>query len=252
MHLPPLRKTLPALLLLGAVATALSGQHQAPRRQDPASKVTLISAKSAQLLEKDGQDFRKVTGPAKFFHNNTYLLCDSALWNVSTNIIDAMGHVQIIQNRTRLKSETLHYVVDEDLAKFRGALVELEDKDRNTLRTRYLDYNTKDSVAVFQNGGSMRDKDGQIIESNYGSYDAKANLFVFNDKVNMYADTTFIKTSRLEYRSDLNTAYFGYATDMWQDDNMLSANDGWYDRSQETFFFRRNVHLLTKDQETIF
>jgi len=144
----------------------------------------------------------------------------------------------------------LQYVVDDNLAKFRGSLVQLEDKDRNTLRTRYLDYNTKDSVAIFQNGASMRDKDGQIIESLYGSYDSKASLFVFNDKVNMYMDTTFVKTSRLEYRSDLNTAYFGYGTDMWQDDNMLSANDGWYDREKELFFFRRNVHLLTKDQET--
>ena len=168
----------------------------------------------------------------------------------TTNIIDAVGHVQIIQDRTRLSSGSLQYVVDDDLAKFRGGLVQLEDKDKNTLRTRYLDYNTKDSVAIFQNGASMRDKDGQVIESLYGSYDSKASLFVFNDQVNMYMDTTFVKTSRLEYRSDINTAYFGYGTDMWQDDNMLSANDGWYDRDKELFFFRRNVHLLTKDQET--
>jgi hypothetical protein len=172
------------------------------------------------------------------------------MWNVTTNIIDAIGHVQIIQDRTRLSSGSLQYVVDDDLAKFRGGLVQLEDKDKNTLRTRYLDYNTKDSVAIFQNGASMRDKDGQIIESLYGSYDSKARLFVFNDQVNMYMDTTFVKTSRLEYRSDINTAYFGYGTDMWQDDNMLSANDGWYDRDNGLFFFRRNVHLLTKDQET--
>jgi hypothetical protein len=209
-----------------------------------------VSAKSAALIERNGQSFRKVVGPARFLHNNTYLLCDSAMWNVSTNIIDAVGHVQIIQDRTRLSSGSLQYVVDDDLAKFRGGLVQLEDKDKNTLRTRYLDYNTKDSVAIFQNGASMRDKDGQIIESLYGSYDSKARLFVFNDRVNMYMDTTFVKTSRLEYRSDINTAYFGYATDMWQDDNMLSANDGWYDRDKELFFFRRNVHMLTKDQET--
>ena len=214
------------------------------------SLVTLVSAKSAQLIERNGESFRKVTGPARFLHNNTYLLCDSALWNVTTNIIDAVGHVQIIQDRTRLSSGSLQYVVDDDLAKFRGGLVQLEDKDKNTLRTRYLDYNTKDSVAIFQNGASMRDKDGQVIESLYGSYDSKASLFVFNDQVNMYMDTTFVKTSRLEYRSDINTAYFGYGTDMWQDDNMLSANDGWYDRDKELFFFRRNVHLLTKDQET--
>ena len=210
----------------------------------------LISAQSAQLIDKDGESYRKVIGPAKFFHNNTYLLCDTALWNVNTNIIDAMGHVRIIQDRTKLSSETLQYLVDEDMAKFRGSLVQLEDKDNNILRTRYLDYNTKDSVAVFQDGAAMRDKDGQIIESIYGTYDSKAKLFVFNDSVNMYLDTTFVKTSRLEYRSDLSTAYFGFATDMWQDDMMLSANDGWYDRSQELFFFRRKVHVLTEDRET--
>ena len=234
---------LTALSLLGAAAVSVRAQE----RKD--SLVTLVSAKSAQLIERGGESFRKVTGPARFLHNNTYLLCDSALWNVTTNIIDAVGHVQIIQDRTRLSSGSLQYVVDDDLAKFRGGLVQLEDKDKNTLRTRYLDYNTKDSVAIFQNGASMRDKDGQVIESLYGSYDSKASLFVFNDQVNMYMDTTFVKTSRLEYRSDLNTAYFGYGTDMWQDDNMLSANDGWYDREKELFFFRRNVHLLTKDQE---
>jgi len=232
---------LSAILLLAFVLPARS------KGQD--DKVRLISAKTAQLIEKDGQNYRKVVGPAKFLHNNTYLLCDTALWNVTTNIIDAVGHVRIIQDQTKLSSATLQYVVDENMAKFRGSLVQLEDKDRNTLRTRYLDYNTKDSVAIFQGGAAMRDKDGQVIESLYGTYDSKAHLFVFNDQVNMYMDTTFVKTSRLEYRSDLSTAYFGYGTDMWQDDKMLSANDGWYDRGVELFFFRRNVHILTRDQE---
>ncbi len=233
-------------LLLSLTAAALPLKAQAP----DSSRVRLISAQSAQLIEKDGQNYRKVVGPAKFYHNKTYLLCDTALWNVSTNIIDAVGNVSIIQDQTRLTSETLQYVVDEDMAKFRGSLVQLEDKEHNTLRTRYLDYNTKDSVAIFQDGAAMRDKDGQVIESLYGTYDSKAHLFVFNDQVNMYMDTTFVKTSRLEYRSDLSTAYFGYATDMWQDDKMLSADDGWYDRSQELFMFRENVHLLTENQET--
>ena len=214
-----------------------------------ADRVRLISAESAQLIDKDGQSFRKVVGPAKFFHNNTYLLCDTALWNVNTNIIDAIGHVRVIQDRTKLSSATLQYVVDDNMARFRGDLVQLEDADKNILRTRYLDYNTKDSVAIFQGGAAMRDKDGQVIESQYGTYDSKASLFVFNDQVNMYLDTTFVKTSRLEYRSDLSTAYFGFGTDMWQDDKMLSADDGWYDRNRELFFFRRKVHILTEKQE---
>jgi len=235
-----------SLTLLLSLTAAFSALAQ----QADDSKVKLLSAQSAQLIDKDGESYRKVVGPARFFHNNTYLLCDTALWNVNTNIIDAIGHVRIIQDQTQLSSETLQYVVDENMARFRGSLVQLEDKDRNTLRTRYLDYNTKDSVAVFQDGAAMRDKDGQVIESLYGTYDSKAHLFVFNDQVNMYMDTTFVRTSRLEYRSDLSTAYFGFGTDMWQDDKMLSANDGWYQREQELFMFRRKVHLLTEDQES--
>ena len=247
MHLSQTHKwLLPVLLLLFAVAALAYEPPQEPVQEK--EKVHLISAQSAQIIEKDGENYRKVVGPAKFLHNDTYLLCDTALWNVNTNVIDATGNVQIIQDRTKLSSATLQYVVDDNMAKFRGDLVQLEDSDHNTLRTRYLDYNTKDSVAIFQNGAAMRDKDGQVIESLYGTYDAKAHLFVFNDQVNMYMDTTFMKTSRLEYRSDLSTAYFGYGTDMWQDDQMLSADDGWYDRNQELYFFRRRVHLLTEDQ----
>ena len=236
------------LLTLGTLFAASAPLASQQGQQD--DKVKLLSAQSAHLLEVNGENFRKVIGPAKFFHNNTYLLCDTALWNVNTNIIDAVGNVRIIQDQTQLSSATLQYVVDDNMARFRGSLVQLEDKDKNILRTRYLDYNTKDSVAIFQGGGAMRDTDGQVIESLYGTYDSKARLFVFNDQVNMYLDTTFVKTSRLEYRSDLSTAYFGYGTDMWQDDKMLSAHDGWYDRGRELFFFRRKVHVLTKDQET--
>ena len=230
-----------------ALALSIVAGSSAVMGQD---KVLLLKAESAQLLEKDGESFRKVTGPAKFLHNDTYLLCDTAYWNINTNIIDAMGNVRIIQDRTTLSSNTLQYVVDQDLARFRGDLVQLVDQDKNTLRTKYLDYNTKDSVAVFQDGGAMRDKDGQVIESLYGTYDSKAKLFVFNDQVNMYMDTTFIKTSRLEYRSDLSTAWFGFNTDMWQDDKMLSADDGWYNRKEELFMFRKKVHTLTKEKET--
>ena len=239
-----LRRT---LLLLLALAASVAASGQKKDRSD--SLVTLISAKSAQLLEEGGYHYRKVIGPARFFHNDTYLLCDTALWNTDTRIIKAYGHVKLIQDQTTLSSETADYVIDEDMAKFRGSVVQLEDKDKNVLRTRYLDYNTKDSVAIFQSGGSMRDKDGQIIESRYGSYEAKEKKFTFMDNVNMYTDSVFVKTSRLMYRSDENTAYFGYGTDAWKDDGMLSADDGYYKRDIDLFFFRKRVHIMNEKQE---
>lgn len=213
------------------------------------SLVVLLSSKSAQMMDVEGNRYRKVIGPARFLHNGTFLLCDTALWNVETQIIEAWGHVSILQEETVLTSDRLTYIIDEDLAQFRGSVVQLTDKDRNTLRTRHLDYNTADSVAVFQNGGAMRDKDGQIIESRSGTYDSKAKTFLFSEDVNMFTDSIFVKTSSLRYESDRDFATFGSATDVWKEDNMLSSGQGWYDRRSEQFFFTDRVHIMSADQE---
>lgn len=239
-----LRLLLPAVLLC-ASGISVSAQQQ----EDKDSLVVLISAKSAQVVLRDGNSFRKVVGPARFFHNNTYLLCDTAFWNVDRNYIDAIGNVQILQDETVLTGDKLTYLIDEDLAQFRGSVVQLLDKDDNTLRTSNLDYNTKDSVAVFRQGGAMRDKDGQIIESIEGTYDSKIKIFSFRNSVNMFSDTVFVKTNSLDYNSETSFATFGSNTDMWNKENMLSADSGWYDRSREVFLFNRNVHLMSDTQE---
>ena len=235
--------------VIAALLACLSLSAQNNKQEDKDSLVVLLSSKSAQMVDVEGARYRKVVGPARFLHNNTYLICDTALWNVESNIIDAWGHVSILQEETVLTSDNLQYLIDEDLAKFRGSVVQLTDKDHNTLRTRHLDYNTKDSVAVFMNGGSMRDKDGQIIESRIGTYDSKISTFTFENNVNMYTDSVFVKTNSLVYESDLNLATFGQRTDAWKEENMLSANRGWYDRGQEVFFFNDEVHVMTEDQE---
>ncbi len=235
--------------VLAMTAFSVEGRAQAMGGNDSDSLVVLISSKSAQVVDIEGAAYRKVIGPARFFHNNTYLLCDTAFWNVDSRFIDAVGHVQILQEETVLSGDKLTYLIDDNLAQFRGTLVQLTDKDNNTLRTNDLDYNTKDSVATFTGGGAMRDKDGQIIESINGKYDSKAKLFSFRNNVNMFSDTVFVKTTALDYNSETSFATFGTSTDLWNKENMLSADDGWYDRSREIFLFNRNVHIMTDTQE---
>ena len=235
------------ITIISLAASLLPVLAQTEESQD--SLVVLISSKSAQMVDVEGASYRKVVGPARFLHNDTYLLCDTAYWNVETKVIDAWGNVSILQEETVLTSDKLTYLIDEDLAQFRGSVVQLIDKDHNTLKTRHLDYNTKDSLAIFKNGASMRDKDGQIIESRDGTYDSKAKKFTFVEDVNMFTDSIFVKTDHLVYESDLNLATFGSATDVWQKDNMLSSNKGWYDRGREVFFFSDAVHVMSNDQE---
>lgn len=234
------------LILLSVI---LAGVDVLAQQQSQDSVVVLISSKSAQAVDVDGASYRKVVGPARFLHNNTYLLCDTAYWNIETKVIDAWGNVSLLQEETVLTSDKLTYLIDQDLAQFRGSMVQLTDKDHNTLRTRHLDYNTKDSVAVFMNGGSMRDKDGQIIESHRGTYDSKIKKFTFVENVNMFSDSVFVKTNDLIYESEKDLATFESMTDVWKDDNMLSSRSGWYDKGRELFFFKDNVHVMSDRQE---
>ncbi len=232
-------------LLLLLVTCSLSAQKK--ERKD--SLVRLLGCNELQQVDEYGMSFRKALGNARFEHNSTKLICDTAIWNVNQKVIHCFGHVKIIQNRTVLSSDKLDYLIDDNLAQFRGTLVQLQDKDKNTLRSHNLDYNTKDSLATFKAGASMRDKDGQIIESDEGSYDAKIRKFSFLRNVNMYTDSVFVKTDALDYNAGTQIAVFGTNTNAWKDDNMLSAKSGWYDHANEIFFFVKDVHMMTKAQE---
>ena len=240
-----LRRRLAYTLLLLLVTCSLSAQKK--ERKD--SLVRLLGCNELQQVDEFGISYRKALGNARFEHNSTKLICDTAIWNVNQKIIRCFGHVKIIQNRTVLSSDKLDYLIDDNLAQFRGTLVQLQDKDKNTLRSHNLDYNTKDSLATFKAGAAMRDKDGQIIESDEGSYDAKIRKFSFLRNVNMYTDSVFVKTDALDYNAGTQIAVFGTNTNAWKDDNMLSAKSGWYDHANEIFFFVKDVHMLTKAQE---
>ncbi len=240
-----------ALLLVLFIACLPRGfaKEDGDRKANEDDMVRLVKAASVQIITgEDERTYRKATD-ATFLHNGTYLVCDTAIWNVRDSIINAVGNVSLKQDGTTLTSETLDYLVSKSLAQFRGSVVQLVDKEGNTLRTRHLDYNTADSVAVFEGGGALKDKDGQIIESMEGTYDSKAELFTFAKDVDMFTDSIFIKTSSLHYHTDTQLAVFDADIDFWKEDNMLSANRGHYSRADETFFFTGAVHLLSPDYE---
>jgi hypothetical protein len=87
-----MRKFLISIIFLTASLLPVMAQSQ-----DQDSLVVLVSSKSAQVVDVEGASYRKVVGPARFLHNDTYLLCDTAYWNVETKVIDAWGNVSLLQ-----------------------------------------------------------------------------------------------------------------------------------------------------------
>jgi lipopolysaccharide export system protein LptA len=213
------------------------------------SLVRLLNARSLEQVETDGRMARKAIDPT-FLHNGTYLSCDTALWHVEEKLINCYGNVQLLQGESVLTSDKLDYLIDDNLAQFRGGVVELRNQKDNVLRTRILDYNTQDSLAVFSNGASMISSDGQIIESDEGTYANNRSMFTFSGHVNMFTDSVFVRTERLLYDSNAERADFLSEIDFWKDGNMLSAGNGWYERKDELFFFQQRVHGLGETQES--
>lgn len=242
-------ESISGLILVAALCAAMCASKPDKPEKEKDKYVRLMSAQSVSTMVKDGRDFRMAEGPARFLHNDTWLICDTALWDVDKQVIYAMGNVSIEQDETELRSDKLTYYIETDIAEFRGSLVELIDKDNNILRTRHLDYNTKDSVATFHFGAAMRDKDGQIIESRDGSYESKVKLFTFENEVDMFSDSVFVKTSKLLYESDQSLATFPNYVDAWNEDRMMSGNRGSYNNSSEIFFMTGNVHCMDTNNE---
>lgn len=220
-----------------------------PLEQQEERLVRLIDAKSAKIELINGISYRKVIGPAQFLHNNALILCDSAIWDVQANIIDAIGNVKIIQNSTTLTSDNIKYIADRSVAEVRGQLVEMVDKEKNRLRTHYLDYYTKDSMAMFYNGGCMKNKDGSTIESLNGFYYGKQEKFLFQSKVQMNSDSIQLSADSLAYFANEGKAKFLSNTYAWQNDGFLFAKGGWYDRKAELFHFTKDVYIKTKENE---
>ena len=234
------------LLLSFALLLPLVSNAQNHERTD--SLVRLMNAASVQFIQENAKNYRKAID-ARFLHNDTYLSADTTLWDVDEQVIHFKGHVKITQEETMLTSSLMDYLIDEDLAKFRGDVVELRDKSGNILRSRNMDYNTKDSMAIFNGGASMHDKDGQVIESMDGIYESQLKLFTFVTDVNMFTDTVFIRTRKLTYQTDSSLATFYGGFDAWKRGDMLSADCGWYRRDSSIFFFRDKVHGMTDTRE---
>ena len=254
MTAPKCIVTLLLAALLSGVGFAQSRQtapHVRPQEQTPPedSIVRLISADKAWQITENGTNYRRVQGDARFLHNDTYLLCDSASWNVDAEIIEAYGNVRLMQDETMLTSDQLTYLIPESLAQFKGSLVELLDKDGNRLRTRQLEYNTKDSLAYFTDGGAMKSKEGNVIEGLRGTYDSRTKVFTFEENVKLFMDSILMQTQKLVYHSDEERADFGHETHTWMDETFVRADGGWYRRSDSTLCYRENVYAMDEDHE---
>ncbi|MDR1681348.1 MAG: hypothetical protein LBS12_06165 [Prevotellaceae bacterium] len=241
---PPVPCILLAAMLLSLPLTAQ--EPAAETIQDNRKRVEIIHVDRIKSMMYEGKTIDRLLGNVQLMHNGALMSCDSA-YLFSSSEFEAYSRVTIVQNSTRLYGDFLHYDGRTNIAQVRGKLVRLLDSTA-TLRTQHLDFNTKDNIGHFFNGGVIDNNDSQL-ESIHGYYYSNDKLFVFSDSVEMHNETYDIRCEAGNYNTRTDVATFLAHTDIWHRDGFLACDYGWYDKKRDWFYFSQNAYILSKEQE---
>lgn len=217
---------------------ALSAQNK--------EQIKILNSNSLEYSKHIGEGVRRFLGDVIFEHNNATMYCDSAYLYNKQNVIHAYSNVHLNRGDTlHLYGDYMKYNGNTNIGEVRRNVV-LKD-DKATLTTDSLDFNTETSVANYFEGGKLINNEN-TLESVMGYYYANHNLFVFNDSVVVKTPDYTVFTDTLEYNTEIETAYFLGPTNIYNEDNHLYAENGWYKIPEKKFQFNENARYQNKEK----
>lgn len=213
------------------------------------NKVFLEYADELVADEQISTDYQILRGNVKFRKEGMFMYCDSAYFYFKDNSIDAFGNVKMEQGDTLfVYADCLFYNGIEELARLRNN-VRLINRDV-TLFTDSLDYDLKDNLGYYYEGGSIVDSNNEL-SSVYGQYDpdTKNAEFLFN--VCLLNDKYVMNTDTLHYNTDTKIAdIIGYTT-ISSDSNIIYTSKGWYNTDNEKATLFERSMIVSKNNEKL-
>ncbi len=225
--------------------------------QEPKTKRTQIHIEHAETLEgalRFGKNVQALFGNVKFRHLNTLMYCDSAFLNRDSNWIEAYGSIHVIQNDTiHLYGKELFYFGNDEMAKVRK---EVRMVNKNVvLTTEFLDYDRRNDLAYYYNGGKIISGEN-VLTSSWGYYypqleevEFKNNVVVTNPDYTMYSDT-------MKYNTISEIVKIVGPTTIISDQNTIYSEAGYYDTKKNIAQLEKNSSVKGDDQlltgDTIF
>lgn len=225
--------------------------------QEPKKNRSVIHIEHADYMEgaqRLGKNVQALYGNVKFRHLNTLMFCDSAFMYRDSNRVEAYGTIHIIQNDTiHLYGKELTYYGNEEMAKVRKD-VRLVNKDI-VLTTEFLDYNRRNDVAYYYNGGKITSGENQL-NSSWGYYyprteeaQFKNDVVVTNPEYTMYSDT-------MKYNTITEIVKIVGPTTIISKQNTIYSELGYYDTKKNIAQLEKNSSVKGKEQlltgDTIF
>ncbi|GAB4229732.1 MAG: OstA-like protein [Ekhidna sp.] len=185
-----------------------------------------IKYKADELFEfrENGQKIRRLIGNVVFAQESSTMYCDSSLYYVKENVMEAYGNVKIVDDSVTITSRRLTYDGNDQSAKLRQNVV--YTKGERKLTTDFLDYNMDTEVGSYFNKGTLRDSTNVLV-SETGYFYGKENYALFWTNVVLTAPDYVLKTDTLRYITNTKIAYStGKTVITTEEEKVLHANGG--------------------------
>lgn len=210
-------------------------------------KVEIKRANSLKSIKRGDQTIRRLLGNVVIHHEGITMECDSAYEYTPTNIYDAFGNVVITQDGAKLYGDFLKYDGNLKEGQIFGKQVRLVDESA-TLVTKSISFNTAQSTASYNSLGIITSKDGNF-SSNKGVYFSNNKHFAFNGNAVFQDTSILINTDTLEYFTQSALVNFFGATRIYNDENFLYCEAGWFNKDSKESNFTKNVYVNNSKQE---
>ena len=209
-------------------------------------QIKIINANSLEFNKKIGEGVRRLIGDVIFEHNNATMYCDSAYLFSKQNRFHAYSKVHVIRGDSlHMYGDFLFYDGNTDVGKVRNN-VRLLDKE-TVLYTDSLDFNTVTNIAYYYDGGKIV-SGANNLESKVGYYYANDDMFFYKDSVVVTSPDYVIYTDTLKYNTESKIAYFLGPTNIFNEENHLYAENGWYNTGEKKFQFNKNAIYQNKEK----
>src|SRR5665647_196826 len=228
-----------SLLLIVAFHVVLGSLPQPDGRK---KKIEILNADVYTYDRKIIVNADRLIGNVELSHNNALLYCDSAYSYKDSNMVDAFGHVHIIQGDTlNLYGDRIKYEGNSRIARVRGN-VKLVNKSI-VLTTDELTFDLRSNIGNYQTWGKIVDT-ANVLVSKIGRYYANEDLFFFKDSVKVTNKDFILTADTLKYNSKIERVYIVGPTHIvgTTKQGTLYSEKGWYDT-------RTNVAELYKSSK---
>lgn len=175
-------------------------------------------------LRENGKTMRRLIGNVVFTQKTSIMYCDSAIYYVKENVMEAFGHVKIVDDSVTITSNRLTYNGDDRSTKLRENVIYTKGEKR--LNTDFLDYNLDSEVGNYFNNGTLRDSTN-VLSSKTGYFYGKQNYALFWENVLLLAPDYTLKSDTLRYNTNTKIATTTGKTEITtEDETVLHALGG--------------------------